>query len=839
MKRIILSVVAILFTLTMFGQVVSELAYRRYTTQDGLPQMQAERLWQDVRGYIYIGTLSGFVRYDGRTFKPFLKGRRENIVAFAEGKAFNFRRQWIIDGDELTMLPVDPARNFLINNFNSGDLPDGYVVLEDDYERRRMLCRVTERGFKALMKGKALDALRPDQRLYLDSLAGLLIPHGDICAYRRVGDKLYAFGHDGIYTVSGHSLRKQVSADWHSASFGLIVRTLHNDHLVIADEHSLYLFDGQKVSRIAGGFNLVKDLLVDRWNRLWVATYEGLYCFFGQYFTNHRLTDRDDIVRAIGTGTKTGIVAGTLNGKILEKGKLIFDDPQQFFSLSAMTIEERVYMAGNGDVAEVSQGTVRWLGLPRDRYQFVAEADGRLIVGSKESVLSYHPVSGQTDTLTTGILHPWCAAEDGDGNLWVGSSCGLFCLSSWTGGNHAQPTLRQVDYPQKLFVTTLDRTPQGDIIFASNDSLFMVRKGEVSSMNAQVPELSGHEIRSLHVSRRGYLVVAVIDGLFVSRIDSNCTVSDTHFYNHENGFTLLEPLKATMAEEADGTIWLAGVEEMTSFQPERLLEYSQTDTYIAPPLRWYEHWWVIALGGLLLCIGIWLTAFAYVKHRQAREMLRLKREKKQKELQISSIRLKAIPHFHANVLAAIEYFVMNNSTDVASKYLKLYSDFTNLTLLDIDKPARTVDEEVDYVTKYLELEKLRYGERLTYSIGVAENVDRKVMLPNMLLHTYVENAIKHGISPKPEGGHVSVIITRHDDETVVTVEDNGIGRKKAQKLSKGATKMGLRILNEQIQLYNKTNKARIREHVRNVKDADGKTAGTIFQMSIPKGFIYE
>ena len=294
-----------------------------------------------------------------------------------------------------------------------------------------------------------------------------------------------------------------------------------------------------------------------------------------------------------------------------------------------------------------------------------------------------------------------------------------------------------------------------------------------------------------------------------------------------------------MAEEPDGTIWLAGVEEMTSFQPERLLEYSQTDTYVAPPLRWYEHWWVLALGGLLLCIGIWLTAYAYVKHRQAREMLRLKREKKQKELQISSIRLKAIPHFHANVLAAIEYYVMNNSADEASKYLKLYSDFTNLTLLDIDKPARTIDEEVDYVTKYLELEKLRYGERLTYSIGVAENVDRTVMLPTMLLHTYVENAIKHGISPKPEGGHVDVIITRNGDETVVTVEDNGIGRKKAQKLSKGATKMGLRILNEQIQLYNKSNKQRIREHVRNVKNAEGKTAGTIFQLTIPKGFIYE
>ena len=82
------------------AQMERHLTYRRYVTQDGLPQMQTERLWQDSKGYIYIGTLSGFVRYDGKTFKPFLKGRRENIVAFAEGKAFNFRRQWLIDGDD-------------------------------------------------------------------------------------------------------------------------------------------------------------------------------------------------------------------------------------------------------------------------------------------------------------------------------------------------------------------------------------------------------------------------------------------------------------------------------------------------------------------------------------------------------------------------------------------------------------------------------------------------------------------------------------------------------------------------------------------------------------------
>lgn len=839
MKRIVLLLIAGLLSFATHAQIVSELAYRRYTTQDGLPQMQTERLWQDARGYIYIGTLSGFVRYDGRTFTPFLQGRRENIVAFAKGKAFNFRRQWLIDGDEVTMLPIDPARKFLINNFNSADLPDGYVILEDDYEQHRMLCRVTHRGFKALLKGRLLDALRPDQRIYLDSLTGLRIPNGSISSYHRVGDTLYAFGHDGIYTVDGHTLRKRAQADWRASSFGLIARSTHDKQIVVADEHSIYLYDGQSVRQLVGGFNLIKDMMVDCWDRLWVATYQGLYCFFGQNFTNHRLTDRDDIVRAIGIGKSGVLTLGTLNGKVLTDGKLTYNDPQQFFLLSAVTVNGSVFMAGNGDVAEVSNGSVRWLGLPRDRYQFVAEGRGQLIVGSKETVLSYDPASKAVDTLSTDILHPWCAAEDGEGRLWIGSSSGLFCLSPTPGGQHSRAALEKVDYQQKLFITALDRTPQGHILFASNDSLFLVRHGKIESMNGQMPDLKGHEIRSLHVSTRGYLIVAVIDGLFVSRFGGDGVVSDTHFYNHENGFTLLEPLKATMAEEADGTVWLAGVEAMTSFLPEQLLAYSQTETYVAPPLRWYEHWWVLALGALLFALCVWLTTYAYLKRRHTREMLRLKREKKQKELQISSIRLKAIPHFHANVLAAIEYFVMNNSADEASRYLKLYSDFTNLTLLDIDKPARTVAEEVDYVTKYLELQKLRYGERLNYSIGVADNVDRKAMLPTMLLHTYVENAIKHGISPKPEGGHVSVIITNHGDDTVVTVEDDGIGRRKAKQLNKHATRMGLRILNEQIQLFNKTNKAKIHVHVSNIKNEEGKTAGTRFSMTIPKGYVYE
>ena len=83
------------------------------------------------------------------------------------------------------------------------------------------------------------------------------------------------------------------------------------------------------------------------------------------------------------------------------------------------------------------------------------------------------------------------------------------------------------------------------------------------------------------------------------------------------------------------------------------------------------------------------------------------------------------------------------------------------------------------------------------------------------------------------------IITSLRNETVVAVEDDGIGRRAAKKLSQHSTKQGLRILHEQIQLYNKSNERHIRERVNDLYDADKKVAGTRFEMTIPKGFRYE
>lgn len=168
LQRTLLVTIAILWaTVTLPGQTESHLTYRRYTPQDGLPQMQTERLYQDSRGYIYIGTLSGFVRFDGRAFTPFLKGQRYNIVGFGETdgqvSAFDFRRQWLTDYDGVRPRPIDPSGRWLLNNFNSGSLPDGYFILENEQEEQRRLCRLTKNGFMTVNRGALFDQMTPDR----------------------------------------------------------------------------------------------------------------------------------------------------------------------------------------------------------------------------------------------------------------------------------------------------------------------------------------------------------------------------------------------------------------------------------------------------------------------------------------------------------------------------------------------------------------------------------------------------------------------------------------------------------------------------------------------------
>ena len=104
------------------------------------------------------------------------------------------------------------------------------------------------------------------------------------------------------------------------------------------------------------------------------------------------------------------------------------------------------------------------------------------------------------------------------------------------------------------------------------------------------------------------------------------------------------------------------------------------------------------------------------------------------------------PHFIFNCLNSIKGFIFDKDFKQADKYLDKFSDLMRSTIDNSDAAIISLQSEVSYLDNYLQLEKLRFEEKFTYSITVADGIDQqKVFVPAMLLQPYVENAIRHGM----------------------------------------------------------------------------------------------
>jgi streptogramin lyase len=256
------------------------------------------------------------------------------------------------------------------------------------------------------------------------------------------------------------------------------------------------------------------------------------------------------------------------------------------------------------------------------------------------------------------------------------------------------------------------------------------------------------------------------------------------------------------------------------------------------PAFWQTSWFLVVLILLLMLASA--GGALYIQRRKNSALLQgLETEKQLNELRIKSIRLKAIPHFNANVLAAIEYYIMNLSKTEALRLLGIYSRFTFQTLREVDKASRSLSEELEYVQMYLELEKLRFIDKFDYKIDIDPEVDTKVQLPNMILHTYSENAVKHGLSSKNSGGSLLIKVVQSDNIVCVSVEDNGVGREAAARNKNiPSSKQGLDILSRQIEIYNRFNPTKINQKVDDLF-LDGQPSGTRFTVEVPCGFVYQ
>jgi hypothetical protein len=209
------------------------------------------------------------------------------------------------------------------------------------------------------------------------------------------------------------------------------------------------------------------------------------------------------------------------------------------------------------------------------------------------------------------------------------------------------------------------------------------------------------------------------------------------------------------------------------------------------------------------------------------------------ETEMTALRAQMNPHFIFNCLNSIKLHTLENNPIVASDYLTKFSKLIRLVLENSRSEKVTLANELDMLQLYMEMEAMRFKDKMQFKINVEEGLDTHFIdIPPLLLQPYIENAIWHGLMHKEEGGHVILDIETKDEQLLhITITDNGIGRKAAAELkSKTATNnksFGLKMTSERIGLINQLYKSETQVQIEDLTDAAGNATGTKIILEIP------
>lgn len=201
-------------------------------------------------------------------------------------------------------------------------------------------------------------------------------------------------------------------------------------------------------------------------------------------------------------------------------------------------------------------------------------------------------------------------------------------------------------------------------------------------------------------------------------------------------------------------------------------------------------------------------------------------------LQLQGIKAQLDPHFTFNTLNSVASLIYLEDRQAAYDYMNKFTQLLRGMLNDAERIYRSVGEEVVFVSTYLDLEKLRFGEKFNYEIKIGEDVTQNEQVPKLVLQTFAENAIKHGLMPRAEGGILIINVARENNYVKLTIEDNGIGRAKAAGQSTSTGK-GLKITGEFYDILNQINKRPIKHAITDLYNEAGDPAGTRVEVWVP------
>ena len=241
-------------------------------------------------------------------------------------------------------------------------------------------------------------------------------------------------------------------------------------------------------------------------------------------------------------------------------------------------------------------------------------------------------------------------------------------------------------------------------------------------------------------------------------------------------------------------------------------------------------------GLAILALAVVLLLFRGSKLKSRRRMSEMNR--KIAELTQANLRQQMNPHFIFNTLNSIQYYMYQHDKLATNNYLTKFTNLMRKVLENSQHTSITLNDELDALNLYLQLESIRFKDKFDYTITVDEDIDTLLYkIPTMLIQPYVENSICHGLTPGEGKGLLKIDINLNDEHISCVIEDNGIGREAAQKRKslqgEKHSSLGTQIVSSRLDLVNALYGTSLKTIYTDLKDSNGDPRGTRVEIHIP------
>ena len=452
----------------------------------------------------------------------------------------------------------------------------------------------------------------------------------------------------------------------------------------------------------------------------------------------------------------------------------------------------------------------------------------------------------------------WNLIEDNKGNLWLTATTGIVRLNP----KRDESTLFGKSYGingNDFFYLAAGKNKEGKLFFGTQSGYYSFFPDEITQKkrapeilvtafkisNKPVPPGNGSPLTE-PLSSINEISLKHDQNIFSFEfvgIDYSNPEENRHLFmleNYDANWNLAGPERNATYFNVPPGKYVFRVKVVNSFG---IWAERRIDVIVTPP--WWSTWW-FRIGAVLLIAAIFYAVMRWrIRQKFNRQLEQSEKDKqlaelrqKTGELEMQALRAQMNPHFVFNSLNAINRFILENNKTQASEYLTKFSRLVRMILQNSQSAVITLESELDSLRLYLELEALRFDNRFAYKIAVPKHLDIDIIkVPPLIIQPYAENAIWHGLMHKEENGHLEIDIAEQNNDLIIRIKDDGIGRKQSAAMtSKSATKhksMGLKITADRIAMMQHSANNNSPVIVNDLVHADGTAAGTEVVIKIP------